>query len=207
MPMGMAATLKIRSFTHDSKWAWEPLRRRTHCGVHAGEDQREQRQAAAQENHAEADQLVAQVGAVGGDAPRVVEGDLQRFEDAIGGNQQQQHGDGLKGAPQWQIALQECGQVAGEVVVHGQVDGVHGGGPAEHVAAEGEHHVEEGVERKQEAGGYGEGVDVDFSLHAVAQRETPGVEGAGPATGRRGGKEGSQDISLTWLVALAVAGG
>ena len=160
MDSGSAAILKRRRWIQ----VWKAPGR---TGVQRRQHERQQGQSAARENQAQSNQLIPPVGAVLGDAPGPIERHFQRLENAVGGEQQQEHGEHLDAAARRKIAADESAEVARQRIVKRQVDGRLRRPPVQDIAAEREHDNHEGIERQQHTGGNGQRIDVRLSLEQI----------------------------------------
>lgn len=136
--------------------------------VYGGEEERPQDETAAKKNEKQAEKLVSEIRAILRDAPDAVESHLERFEDPVGGEEEQGERDELGLAPRGnrnsQVALEKLADFARQVIVQGEVDGVHGSGPVKRVLTERDHDDQEGIEGKKNARRDGKRKDVDFGL-------------------------------------------
>ena len=71
-----------------------------------------------------------------------------------------------------EVANDELAGLAGKEVAECQIDGLHRGGPAKDVAADGEHDHHERKKGEESAGRDCEGVDVSLGLHQVMEGRT-----------------------------------
>jgi hypothetical protein len=98
---------------------------------------------------------------------------LERFENAVRGEQQQQHRRDLQFPPQRQVSLDKANQVRREVIVQRQENRVHRRRPVQHVPAERKHHNQERVERQQHARRDGQRVHVCLRFRKKPERRLP----------------------------------
>src|SRR5713226_2637415 len=152
--------------------------------VECGQEKRQERQPSADENQAQAQQLIFQIAAVGGHAPNTVQCDFERLENSISGDQQQNQRCDLHGPAR----LHHGNQVAPDeilftwkIIRERDEDGVYGRGPAEAVAAQRDHHDEERKKREQDTGRHSKRMHVHFGLHEIAQRGRAAPLDARPA--------------------------
>ncbi len=71
-----------------------------------------------------------------------------------------------------EILDEETAGLSSEKIAQCEIDGLHGRGPMQHIAADGEHYRHEGIKGEQRAGRHGEGIDVGLRFHQVMEGGT-----------------------------------
>src|SRR5262249_45337515 len=102
-------------------------------------------------------------------SPDVIERDLHRLEDAVGGEQQQEDGKDVHLTPVRQVIVQELPQRVGKEIGQSQIDSCHCSCLVENQIRQRHQHDQERKKRQQNVGCDRKRVDVDFGPHPVAK--------------------------------------
>ena len=135
-----------------------------------GEGDRGHGQRTDRKRQSQRDDLVANVRAVPGDSPDLIQRDLQRKKNAGGTDQQHDDGKDLRAL----VRMRQLVHVlhdevlrGGEEVAHHLADDLLHNARVEDLAGDRQHHHNERKEREDDVGRNREGVGVDLGLHHV----------------------------------------